>query len=91
MGKVRRYKDWERVSKTLWEVWDPIGVNAIPEAVGEYDTYATDVLELLRRGCSRQELTAHLRRLEAGQMGMAGGATTAAAVNALFALELDGT
>lgn len=91
MGKVRPYKDWQRVSEVLWEVWDPIGVNTNPSAEGEYDSYVGDVLELLRNGCTVEDLISHLHRVETEQMGMGGGFSTTATAQALLKLELDGT
>jgi hypothetical protein len=31
----------KRIKEILWKDWDPIGVNDLPEACNEYDTYAS--------------------------------------------------
>lgn len=60
----------EAVRQVLWEVWDPIGVNASTGAFGEYDSYAPAIVSLLARGCSARELETHLIKLETGSMGL---------------------
>jgi len=58
------------VKRTLWEDWDPIGVNHHPTAATEYDSYARGVVDMLTRGCSATELERHLSRLETNAMGL---------------------
>ena len=91
MGKVRPYKDWQRVADVLWLVWDPIGVNRHPDALGEYDSYTDGILGLLTAKAGRQDVFSYLRHIETEAMGLRHGMTTEAAVDALLALELDGT
>jgi hypothetical protein len=55
----------QAVRKTLWETWDPIGVNGNAECITEYDSYAPSVVRMLLRGCTPAgELETHLARLE---------------------------
>lgn len=42
----------QRISKVLWLVWDPIGVNDDPAARDEYDLYVNTVFESLVGGDS---------------------------------------
>jgi hypothetical protein len=50
--------------------WDPIGVNDLPEAADEYDSYIGGVYELLERGASEESVRAYLRHIEIDQMEM---------------------
>jgi len=52
------------------EEWDPIGVKGIPEAADEYDRYIADVIELLRRDASEEEIFKYLSAVEAREMEM---------------------
>jgi hypothetical protein len=53
----------------LWAAWDPIGAG-VP--LDEYDSYAPQVWELLRRGADTDEIAAHLRGVRQRLMGLAG-------------------
>lgn len=55
-----------RVDAVLWEVWDPIGVNAVPDTRDEYSGYAPAVARMLAGGAPDDELAAHLRELAEG-------------------------
>lgn len=53
--------------------WDPIGVHPDwPEcpAKDEYDSYAPQILGMLKRGATESELTTHLRKLRTERMGL---------------------
>jgi len=50
------------------ERWDPIGVNGIPEAADEYDSYIGGVYELLETGAPSAVLSAYLRAIEVDRM-----------------------
>ena len=52
------------------EVWDPIGVNGIPEAADEYDSYIGDFYEMLVTQRPRQEIIDRLAYLEGDHMGL---------------------
>jgi len=60
------------VSRVLWEVWDPIGVNNDPAVRDEYEGYVGRVASLLLRGASDEELAALLLTIETKWMGGAG-------------------
>ena len=62
----------ESVKRILWENWDPIGVNDIPEAIGEYDSYAPSVTTLLLNGADVRKIRNHLHSIETTPMGMNG-------------------
>ena len=53
-----------KVGEILLQEWDPLGVNEIPEAADEYDSYIHGVLSLLTRRVSRQTLIDHLVEIE---------------------------
>lgn len=50
----------QQISKVLWEVWDPIGVNNTPAARDEYDSYVNQVFEWLTTGDSDDVLAKKL-------------------------------
>ena len=60
----------ETVRRILWETWDPIGVNDIPEAFGEYDSYAPTIVSMLAHGCSARDLEFHLAHIESSSIGL---------------------
>jgi hypothetical protein len=55
---------FEVVDRILWEVWDPIGVNDIPEARNEYSGYVPSVVQQLACGPDAYKLAQHLYSLE---------------------------
>jgi hypothetical protein len=59
-----------QVDSVLWEVWDPIGVNDVPEARDEYTSYAPAVARLLHSGASDDVIQRHLATIALEQMGM---------------------
>lgn len=61
---------WEAIDRVLWEVWDPIGVNAQPEVRDEYQGYINAVYGLLIGAASGAEIDTLLRRIETEQMGL---------------------
>ena len=58
------------VRVSLWEDWDPIGVNGCPEADGEYDSYVGGVCSLLLSGADAYKLRQHLAQIETVAMGL---------------------
>jgi hypothetical protein len=50
--------------------WDPIGVNEVPEAADEYDSYIGGVYELLVEGAPEEKIGLYLRQIEIDQMEM---------------------
>jgi len=76
-----------RVSRVLWEVWDPIGINEFPEAQGEYDSYVPVIVRMLREGTTEDALVSHLLHIEVELMELPGyGSRTQAAASAQLAL-----
>ncbi len=81
LAELAGYVNWYRtkdqtrqalseVCQVLWEKWDPIGVNDMPGAFGEYDDYAPAVCTLLRHGADDTEIADYLHRSEIGRMGL---------------------
>lgn len=60
----------QRISRVLWEVWDPIGVNTFPEARDEYDMYVNYVFESLIAGESDEVLAAKLLQIVHERIGL---------------------
>jgi hypothetical protein len=58
------------VDEVLHYLWDPIGINGIPEARDEYTSYAQVVLSLLKRGANIAEISRYLRDIRIVHMGM---------------------
>lgn len=61
----------EEIRKVLMECWDPIGVQGIPEAADEYDSYVGGVYRLLASQATAEEIGKHLWDIEVYQMGLA--------------------
>jgi hypothetical protein len=59
-----------QIRHILMEVWDPIGVNGIPEAADEYDSHVGDFYEMLVTRRPRQEIIDLLAYLEGDHMGL---------------------
>ena len=60
----------DSVKQTLWQDWDPIGMRQIGGPADEYDSYAPDVLAMLRAGTTEEDLVAHLHSIATTQMGL---------------------
>jgi hypothetical protein len=60
----------ESIRLVLLRDWDPIGVQDVPEAQDEYDSYVAGVYRLLASGASAHEIAEHLLRIEMFQMGL---------------------
>lgn len=60
------------VRRVLLEEWDPIGINDVPEAQDEYDSYVSKICRMLREGCSTADIYSHLRWIESEHMGLDG-------------------
>ena len=60
------------IREALWSEWDPIGVGHVPEAHGEYDTYAPSIYNLVVGDKHRDEIVDYLWWLETEQIGMPG-------------------
>ncbi len=60
------------IGDVLLMEWDPIGVQDIPEAQDEYDSYVPAVYKLLASGKSEHELFDYLWWIETEHMGLTG-------------------
>jgi len=60
----------ESIRLVLLRDWDPIGIQDVPEAQDEYDSYVGGVYRLLASGATAQEIAEHLFRIEMFQMGL---------------------
>jgi hypothetical protein len=70
-------EDWHRWWKTsgarelrllLMTHWDPIGVNGIPEASDEYDSYLGPLAEKLRKGADARGVSEYLSEIQTERM-----------------------
>ena len=61
-----------RVRVALLTEWDPIGIQEIPEAHDEYDSYAPDICELLMGNQTIDSVFDYLWQLETDHMGLTG-------------------
>jgi hypothetical protein len=85
--RTKRYHS--AIKQILLQEWDPIGVNGIPEAQDEYDSYVWGVYSRLIRQASEQELFDYLWEMETVDMGLYGNAShTQAIVEKLMALKV---
>ena len=60
------------IQAILLHDWDPIGVEDIPEAQDEYDSYIGGVYGLLSSGASEQQIIDRLHSIETERMGLRG-------------------
>jgi hypothetical protein len=58
------------IGRVLWDHWDPIGINDVAEAGGEYDCCVGGVYRLLASGATASEVAAHLVAVEFDHMGL---------------------
>jgi hypothetical protein len=58
------------IDEVLWRDWDPIGINGVLEARGEYSSYVSGVFSLLQTGASDADLMSYLSGIESGRMGL---------------------
>ena len=69
--------------------WDPIGINNIPEAADEYDSYVTDIYKLLIKDSKPDEIIKYLNKIEVDNMGLSPNAEKQkTTVNALLKLNV---
>jgi len=73
------FEEWHRWWKTrgaselrrlLMTYWDPIGVNGIPEASDEYDSYLGPLAEKLREGADAHGVSEYLSEIQSQRMGL---------------------
>jgi hypothetical protein len=58
------------VRRLLMEEWDPIGVQGVPEAPDEYNSYMGVVGRMLREGAAADEIEAYLTGVRVDYMGL---------------------
>jgi hypothetical protein len=70
IDRARRIHD--AIRSALLNEWDPIGVNGIPEAADEYDSYVSSLYKLLITRRDKAALFDYLWWLETEHMGLTG-------------------
>jgi hypothetical protein len=60
----------DQIKDVLLKEWDPIGIQAIPEAQDEYDGYVPRIHSMLSARKSVEEVLEYLLWLEAEHMGL---------------------
>ena len=74
----------ENLKRLLWEEWDPIGVNDMPDAEGEYDSYALQVFQMLNQGKNKADMLAYLEWVETEYIGLGLSGRSPAIVDRVF-------
>jgi len=62
------------IDDLLWEEWDPIGINDMPEARDEYSSYTPQIFSLAMHGASNEDIAEKLKRIEIDWIGLASNA-----------------
>ena len=60
----------QRCEEVLYYVWDPIGVQLIPQTFHEYSSYVPEVLSMLNSGADALAIATHLKTIEVEQLGL---------------------
>jgi hypothetical protein len=63
---------YKLIDEIIWNEWDPIGVNEIPEVRDEYYSYLPKIFDLKISGADRETLAQHLFQIETRNMGFIG-------------------
>ena len=66
---------WKRsgareLRRILMDEWDPIGVQGVPEAADEYDSYVGQIGSRLRDNATAEEIASYLTWVEEDRMGL---------------------
>ena len=69
MKKEKRRELEQRIDEVLFYVWDPIGVAAIPTAIGEYSSYTATILKYVLNE-DLKKIASHLGKIESSSMGL---------------------
>ena len=78
---------WNEIQRILLRDWDPIGIQDIPEAQDEYDSYISSIYKLIQAKKSESELFECLWWIETENMGLSGNRKhTRTIANKLFKL-----
>ncbi len=70
---MKTYDDKElcrRVDEVLFYIWDPIGVAECPSARGEYESYVSQIHELLQNHDGIEEISYLLEHIRTSHMGL---------------------
>ena len=59
---------YKLINELLMTEWDPCGVNGVPEARDEYDSYVPQIFKLAMDGSSPERIAKHLLFIENEQM-----------------------
>jgi predicted Zn-dependent peptidase len=70
MKKKELQRLYDPVRNSLWNDWDPMGVNGNPEVHYEYDRYAAKICQRLLEGADEDRLILYLRELRTLSMGV---------------------
>lgn len=60
------------IDEILWNEWDPIGVNDIPDARDEYQSYTPSIFSMVLRKVNVEEIANKLYEIETGRMALRG-------------------
>jgi len=60
------------IQKILLKEWDPTGIQDIPEAQDEYDSYISSIYKLIKSSKTENELFDYLWWIETEHMGISG-------------------
>lgn len=60
----------DNVRAILLYEWDPIGVGSLIEAYDEYDSYVSDICEMIRSGLGKDSIFVYLNKIEEEHMGL---------------------
>ena len=60
----------DEIRRVLMEYWDPIGIKDAPMAQDEYDSYVSDIYQLLKSGANVSTIIEHLKQIISVNMGM---------------------
>ena len=66
-GELKRYKT---IDEILWNDWDPIGVNDVPQARDEYQGYLAHIFRLAVEGKSAEHISSSLVATIEGNIGL---------------------
>lgn len=80
---------YRKIQNILLKEWDPIGIQEIPEAQDEYDSYIGSIYNLINSRKSASEIFEYLWNIEIKYMGLCGNKKHTEASAMKFAKLLD--
>lgn len=72
MGAGEAKALYDRVREAVHRRWDPIGVAAYSEEMGEYDSYIPALCRLLENHASSEQIFKYLWTMETESIGLSG-------------------